>query len=124
MSTIKVASTEDLEEISEAARTHGGRAFPEGAEGHLSEHAAHILTRTEQEPRRNVNAIGVVWHSVRVRASVALAGEPLPAECFLDVDVRDWAKLIEAREAMELMRLNPKWKVPSVLGNAITKKLA
>ncbi len=48
--------------------------------------------------------------------TVALQGETMPAECFLDVDSEDWAKLLGASEAMDLLRLNPKWKIPAVLG--------
>lgn len=112
MSVIRVCSSRDLAAISAKARAQGGRALPEGADAELSEGAAHILARTDQEPRRSVNALGVVWRSVRVRASVALKGEAYPAECYLDVEAGMWDQLTNASTAMELLRLNPKWKVP------------
>src|SRR5258707_7218222 len=112
MTEIKVASGGDLQRISRVASQRDGRSLPDGAADMLADGATHILTKVSE--KRGVDLFGRVWESVRARASVALRGEDLPAECFLDVDVLDWTKLMHAREAMELLRLNQKWRRTSI----------
>jgi hypothetical protein len=116
MTSIKVASSDDLLVINEAARRGWlGRTLPEGAADLLSEGAAHILAPVGGAERYDLVSRKSYQ---RVRASVALKGEAYPAECFLDVREDYWEMLMEAGEALRLAKLSAKWRPESPCARA------
>lgn len=121
MTSVKVASSDDLRLISEAARAGWlGRTLPDGAEDLLSDGAAHILTPVAQQ------ACGGFGSSpyVRARVSVALKGQALPSECFVDVRKDYWDLLMDAAEALRLARLSTKWRPESPCAKAAALRSA
>jgi hypothetical protein len=116
MTDIKVASSDDLLVIDGAARAGWlQRTLPDGTADLLSEGAAHILAPVGGGSRYDLVSRKSYQ---RARVSVALKGQALPAECFLDVREDYWALLMDAAEGLRLAKLSAKWRPESPCARA------